>query len=71
MRRRTEAFPVFDPAIQPNAPEPRASPPAKSDGQAIADDQTPTGNPSGHASKFRQEASKPQMTFQQRLAMER
>ena len=71
IRRRTEAVPVSDPAIQPDAPEPGASPPAKSDSQPIADDQTPTAIPSGHASKFRQEASKPQMTFQQRLAMER
>jgi len=35
------------------------------------DDQTPTRNSSGHASKFRQGAVKPSMTFQQRLAMER
>ncbi len=39
--------------------------------QTNTNDQTPTAIPSGHASKFRQEASKPQMTFQQRLAMER
>jgi N12 class adenine-specific DNA methylase len=68
IRRRKELSPVSDPAIQPDAPDPASSPPAKSNGQAIADDQTPTAIPSGHASK---EASKPQMTFQQRLAMER
>jgi hypothetical protein len=71
IRRRTEAHPASDPAIQPDSPESWASPPAKSNGQAIAEDQTPPGIPSDYASKFRQEASKPPMTFQQRLAMER
>jgi hypothetical protein len=71
IRRRTEAAPVSDPAIQPDTPEPAASPPAKSNGQAIADDQTPPEIPSDHASTSGQGAIKPQMTFQQRLAMER
>jgi hypothetical protein len=55
-------------AIPPDPPE--SGPPAKSNGQAIAEDQTP-GIPSDHASTSRQGAIKPQMTFQQRLAMER
>ena len=71
IRRRTEANAVSAPVIEPDAPEPEALAPVESNGQAIADDQTPTRNSSGHASKFRQGAVKPSMTFQQRLAMER
>ena len=73
IRRRTEAPAVSEPAIQPDVAGSGAetSLPAKSNGRAIAEDRTPTGNPSGYASKFRQEAIRPQMTFQQRLAMER
>jgi hypothetical protein len=71
IRRRTEAVPVSDPAIQPDAPESGASPSAKSTDQAVADDQTPTAIPTDYASTSRQEAVKPQMTFQERLAIER
>ena len=71
IRRRTEAHAVSAPVIEPDAPEPEAPAPVKSNGQAIAEDHTPTAIPSDHASKFRHAASKPHMTFQQRLAMER
>jgi len=71
IRRRTEAHPAFDPAIQADAPGPEASPPAKSNGHTIAEDQTLPVIPSDHTSTSRQGAPKPKMTFQQRLAMER
>jgi hypothetical protein len=73
IRRRTAAVPVSDAAIQPDAATsgPETSPPAKSTDRAITEDQTPPGIPSDHASTFRQGARRPQMTFQQRLAMER
>jgi hypothetical protein len=70
IRRRTEAVSVGDAVIPPDAADPAASPPAKSNGQAIAEGQTPR-IPSDHASMSRPESLKPHMTFQQRLAMER
>jgi N12 class adenine-specific DNA methylase len=71
IRRRSEAHSASGPAIHPDAPEPGASPLAKSNGHATAEDQTPSGNPSDHASTFRPEVPNPRMTFQERLAMER
>jgi hypothetical protein len=65
IRRRTEAVVVSGPAIQADAAKPGASLPANSNGHVIAEDQTLSAGTS------RSEAIKPQMTFQQRLAMER
>jgi hypothetical protein len=71
IRRRTEAVPVSDPAIQPDAPESGASSPAKSNGQAIAEDPTLPEIAHDHPGISRHAATKSHLTFQQRLAMER
>ena len=73
IRRRTKAVSVSDPAIQPDAPEPTAetSPPAESTDHANAEDRTLPEIAHDHAGISRHAATKPHMTFQQRLAMER
>jgi hypothetical protein len=72
IRRRKEAVPLSYPAIQPDASESGAvtSPLDASTGQAITEDHTP-GIPSGHTGTSQHGALKPQMTFQERIAMER
>ncbi len=80
IRRRTEAAPESDPAIPPDplrrsaseasAAETGASPPAESNGQAIAEKLASLGIESSYTSKSRPGAIKPPTTFQERLAME-
>ena len=66
IRRRTEA-------IQSNvsASVSETSPPAESTDQAITEGRAPRGIPSYYVSTARHGTRQPQMTFQQRLAMER
>jgi hypothetical protein len=73
IRRRAKAASVSDPAIQPEAPEPEAatSPPAESPDHADAEDRTLAEIAHGHPGISRHAGTKPHMTFQQRLAMER
>jgi hypothetical protein len=73
IRRRSEAAPVSTPAIPPDAsaPEAETSPPAKSTWKTIAENLASVGIESNLASPPRPGIPKSQMTFQQRLAMER
>ena len=73
IRRRTEAVPASDPAIQPDSPEPGAetSPAAKSTWQSIAENLASLGIESSYTRTARPGTPKPQMTFQERLALER
>ena len=73
IRRRTEAVPVSDAAIPPDAPmlEAETSPSAESTGQASVEDDSPRGFPSHYAGMSRYGTPKPHTTFQQRLALER
>ena len=73
IRRRAEAVPVSDVAISPEASAPAAenSPPTKSTWQTIAERLASVGIESNLASPPRPGTPKSQMTFQQRLAMER
>jgi hypothetical protein len=73
IRRRIEAVPVSDAAIPPDSPMPEAetSPPTKSTWQTIAENLASLGIESNLASPPRPGTPTSQMTFQQRLAMER
>ena len=73
IRRRTKTLPVSEPAIQPDAPEATAGtfPAAESPDYANTEDRTLPEIAHGHPDVFRHGATKPHMTFQQRLAMER
>ncbi len=73
IRRRTEAVPVSDAAIQSDASAlvAETSPSVESTGQASVEEDSPRGFPSNYAGMSRHGTPKPHMTFQQRLAMER
>jgi N12 class adenine-specific DNA methylase len=73
IRRRTEANPASDPAIQPDADAPGAGAATlpESTSQAIPGDPAAPGAPSQDASTPQGVALKPQMTFPERIAMER
>ncbi|MFZ1935269.1 MAG: DEAD/DEAH box helicase family protein [Thermoguttaceae bacterium] len=73
IRRRIEAVPVSDTAIPPDAtmPEAETFPPAKSTWQTIAENLASLGIESNLASPPRPGTPTSQMTFQQRLAIER
>jgi N12 class adenine-specific DNA methylase len=73
IRRRQEAIPASDQAIQPDA---AASPigtstPPESMAQTIPENVAPPGNSSDHAGTTQDSSTKPKMTFQERIAMER
>ena len=71
IRRRTEAGPVSDLAIPPDAAEPGTSPPAKSTWQSIAEKLASLGIESSYTSKARPGSPKSETTFEERLAVER
>ena len=73
IRRRAEAVPVSHTAIENDGREMGAgtSPPAQSTSQDNTEDQTPLAISLDHASTYRHGTLKPQMTFQERIAMER
>jgi N12 class adenine-specific DNA methylase len=73
IRRRTEALPTSDPAIQPDAAASGAgtSLPPESTARAIPENLTPPETPSDHTGTTQDSSNQPQMTFQERIAMER
>ena len=73
IRRRTEALPASVPAIEHDAVEsPTVTPlPPESTAQAIPEDLTPPGIPSDHPATTQDSSTKPKMTFQERIAMQR
>ena len=73
IRRRIEAVPLSDAAIppKPSTPEAETSSPTKSTWQTIAEKLASVGIESNLASPPPPGTPKSQMTFQQRLAMER
>jgi hypothetical protein len=73
IRRRAEAVPVSNAATPPDAPMPEAetSPSVDSTEQVSVKDDSPREFSSNYAGMSRYGTLKPQMTFQQRLAMER
>jgi len=73
IRRRTEAIPASDQAIQPEAavwPAATSTPP-ESTAQAMPEDLTPPGTPSDDSGTPQDLSIKPEMTLQERIAMER
>ena len=72
IRRRTETVHAFDQANQLDATalEKEAALPPESAGQPIAEDQTPPGTTTGQAGTTQDSAIKPELTFQERIAMQ-
>src|SRR5208283_5542895 len=73
IRRKTAGITTPDPAIQPTAPESTAGAltPPESTAEAIPGDHSHLGVPTDHAGTTRNGAVMPQLTFQERLEMER
>jgi hypothetical protein len=73
IRRRTEALPASDAAIQPDAPAPRPGTPTapKSTAPANPEDLTPSANSADHQGTTQDSSIKPEITFQERIAKER